>query len=231
MPWRSIGRRPLKRWRRCTVPSSAARRIDLREHENIYSQQADHGRPFSSATALLRGLRDLPELNVAVFALLLNFPWEFLQAPFFASMASAPHWPATKDCAQAAVGDATMTLIAYWLIALCMRSRHWVRTPSPSGTFGFVCFLVVLNVGIEKLATEHLGRWSYAVSMPIVPLLGMGVLPLIQWLLLPPVVIWFVHRQLSSSMLATRSQPSSLTIGDSRSVDRGPIRHDTEDRR
>ncbi len=194
-------------------------------------QQADRGRSLSFAAALFRCLRDLPGLNVAVFALLLNFPWEFLQAPFFAGLATAPHWPATKVCAQAALGDAGMTLFAYWLIALGKRSRYWIQTPSRSGVFGFVGFLVVLNVGIEKLATEHLGRWSYSDSMPIIPLLGMGVLPLIQWLLLPPIVIWFVRRQLSSSMLDTRSGPSTTASGDSRSVDRGSIRHDTQDRR
>jgi len=30
-----------------------------------------------------------------------------------------------------------------------------------------------------------------------VPLLGTGLLPTLQWLLLPPVVLWFMRRQLS----------------------------------
>jgi hypothetical protein len=32
--------------------------------------------------------------------------------------------------------------------------------------------------------------------MPIVPWIRVGLLPALQWLLLPPLVLWFVRRQL-----------------------------------
>jgi hypothetical protein len=32
--------------------------------------------------------------------------------------------------------------------------------------------------------------------MPIVPGTGAGLAPLLQWLLLPPVVVWLVQRQI-----------------------------------
>ncbi len=35
-----------------------------------------------------------PEFNVVLFAFLLNFPWEFLQVPFFAEMPAMVHWDA-----------------------------------------------------------------------------------------------------------------------------------------
>ena len=40
----------------------------------------------------------LPEVNVALFALLLNFPWEIFQNPLFDRTASAPHWEIAKLC-------------------------------------------------------------------------------------------------------------------------------------
>jgi hypothetical protein len=36
--------------------------------------------------------------------------------------------------------------------------------------------------------------------MPVVPGVGIGLSPLIQWLALPPLVIWLVRRQLTSTM-------------------------------
>ena len=55
---------------------------------------------------------DLPELNFAVFAFLLNFPWEFLQIPLYVGMADAPHWDATKVCVLATLGDAVIVVVA-----------------------------------------------------------------------------------------------------------------------
>ncbi|HKO68875.1 MAG TPA: hypothetical protein VJU53_13825, partial [Burkholderiaceae bacterium] len=67
-----------------------------------------------------------PELNVAVFALLLNYPWEFSQVPLFAGMADAPHWSAIKVCAAATLGDIVIVLIAYWVVAVLARTRSWI---------------------------------------------------------------------------------------------------------
>lgn len=39
----------------------------------------------------LRAVAGSPEFCVAVFALLLNFPWEILHVRLFAGMASAPY--------------------------------------------------------------------------------------------------------------------------------------------
>jgi len=33
--------------------------------------------------------------------------------------------------------------------------------------------------------------------MPVVPLRDAGLTPLLQWKLLPPLIVWFVYRQLT----------------------------------
>ena len=48
-----------------------------------------------------RGLTYLPEFNIVIFALLLSFPWEFLQVPFYGGMPAAEHWQGVKSCTQA----------------------------------------------------------------------------------------------------------------------------------
>ena len=66
-------------------------RCDRRDH-------SQPGRPGSDAPRS-RGLRrilDAPAVNVALFAFLLNYPWEFLQVPLFRDMPTAPHWEATN---------------------------------------------------------------------------------------------------------------------------------------
>lgn len=140
---------------------------------------------------------DLPELNVAVFAFLLNYPWEFLQVPFFAGMATAPHWEAIKFCSWATLGDAGIALVAFWVVAAAVRSRAWILEPSLRAVLGFVAVGVTITVAFEWLATEVLHRWAYEPSMPILPLLETGLLPVLQWIILPPMIVWFVRRQIT----------------------------------
>ena len=60
-----------------------------------------------------RVLTATPEFNLVVFALLLNFPWEVLQAPLFEGMAAAPHSSVISACLQATLGDAVIMLLAH----------------------------------------------------------------------------------------------------------------------
>ena len=55
---------------------------------------------------------------------------------------------------------------------------------------------LVITTFMEWLATDVLDRWQYAPNMPELPILGTGLLPILQWLTLPPLILWFV-RQLS----------------------------------
>ena len=67
-----------------------------------------------------------PEFNVAIFALLLNFVWEILQAPLHAGMADMPHAQVTRACLQATAGDAVIMLLAYGAVAAVARRRRWI---------------------------------------------------------------------------------------------------------
>ncbi len=142
----------------------------------------------------------LPEFNVAVFALLLNYPWEFAQAPLFAAMAEAPHWDAIKRCSTATLGDIVIMLIAYWSVAAIARSRYWITAPTAAHLMMFVAVGVTITVLIEQLALRGLwfGGWDYSSLMPVIPGIGVGLSPLLQWIVLPPLAVWFVRRQLAA---------------------------------
>jgi hypothetical protein len=155
---------------------------------------------------MLRRLHTLtwtPEFNVALFTLLLNYPWEFLQVPLYEGMPQAPHWEAIQACSRAAAGDAVIALAAYGAVAVWLRSRAWVLEPTRASTLGFLGAGVLITVLIERLALSGLwvAHWSYSALMPVVPGLGVGLSPLMQWLVLPPLVLWLVRRQLASRPL------------------------------
>lgn len=138
----------------------------------------------------------MPEVNIALFALLLNFPWEFLQVPFFDAMGTLDHWQAIVICTRATAGDGVIALLALAAVSGVWRDRYWIRHPRFGQIIVFVLVGVVVTIGLEWHATEVAGRWSYADHMPVVPVIGTGLAPLLQWLVLPPLTVWFARRQI-----------------------------------
>jgi len=140
---------------------------------------------------------DLPELNISIFSFLLNFVWEFWQVPLFRAMAGDAHWEGIKTCTQATLGDAGIALLSFWAVSLSVKSRQWILNPRPKNIVGFVFVGVLITVVFEWLATKVFERWTYRENMPIVPILGTGLLPILQWIFVPLLVVWFVRRQLT----------------------------------
>ena len=150
-------------------------------------------------------LLDTPEFNVAVFSFLLHFVWESLQVPTYAGMAEMDHWEATKLCTSATFGDVGFALTAFWTTSLAARTRRWIWRPSAWQAGLFVLIGVSLTIGFEYYYGQVSLRWTYSELMPIVPPLGTGLSPLMQWLIIPPLVIWFARRQVRSQPAGEKS--------------------------
>jgi hypothetical protein len=142
---------------------------------------------------------EAPEFNVVLFALLLNFAWEVLQAPLYAGMADMPHALVTRACVQATLGDAVIMLSAHGTVAVMARSRRWIVAPRGWQLALFVSIGVSITSAIEWVATR--GYWivqrTYLPTMPLVPGAGIGLVPLLQWVVLPLLTVWLVQRQLA----------------------------------
>ena len=139
---------------------------------------------------------DMPEFNIVVFGFLLSFPWEMLQVPFYAGMTTAQHWPAVKLCALAALGDAMIMLTAFWSVAIGAQSRSWMSAPSRLQVAAFLSLGLAATVLIEHFATRATWGWRYSALMPIDPLLGIAFVPVLMWVIVPLLVLWFVKRQM-----------------------------------
>jgi hypothetical protein len=133
----------------------------------------------------------LPELSVMLFGLLLNYPWEFIQAPLFEGMGSVAHWEGVKTCTRAALGDAVIMVFAYWGVALLTRGRDWIVAPRWRETLLLVSIGVSVTVLIERLALhdQWFSAWRYSAAMPVIPGLDVGLVPVLQWVFLPPLML------------------------------------------
>lgn len=139
----------------------------------------------------------LPEWNVGIFSFLLNFFWEIQQMPFFQIPSEFSCFDIFRNCTIATIGDVGISIASFWVVAAISKSRQWFHQPNRWQISSFTLVGVVITVVFEVLATGPLDLWKYADFMPTLPFLGTGLLPLFQWILLPPIMIWFVKRQLS----------------------------------
>lgn len=151
-----------------------------------------------------RSIWAVPEITVAFLSFFLHFVWEFLQVPFFAGLPTSEHWPAIKVCTRATIGDVGFALIAFWTTAAFSRSRRWITMSSGRELAVFLTVGLVLTVVAEFHATEVAGRWSYADAMPTLPVLGTGLTPLLQWIVVPLLVVSLGRRTIAPPCTSTR---------------------------
>ncbi len=145
---------------------------------------------------MLKRLTSIPELNIVFFSFLLNFVWEVLQTPFFVDISTEVNtiiWY-RFHCT---LGDVMISLGSFWLVALISKTRIWFLNPTKKKLLLFIAFGVsytifseIKNVSLNKL-------WAYSDFMPVIPYIDVGIIPLIQWVLIPPLLVFIVRRQLS----------------------------------
>lgn len=147
----------------------------------------------------MKRLVDLPEINVALFAFLLNLVWEFGQVPLYRDLPSQGHWASIKLCVSATLGDAVIAVVAFLIVAAVVASRRWITAPSAVQVASFVGVGLAISTALEWMAIHVQARWVYGTSMPMVPILRVGLAPVLQWVIVPPLVVWFVKRQLAGT--------------------------------
>lgn len=141
----------------------------------------------------------IPEVPIALFSFLLHFVWEFLQVPTFAGMAAMSHWDGIKFCTAATRGDVGFALFAFWAASALAGSRQWIQMRRRVPFVVFIAVGIVLTVAFEYYYMTISHRWSYFGLMPLVPPLGTGLSPLVQWIVIPPLVLWLTRRHLQGT--------------------------------
>ena len=151
----------------------------------------------------------IPEVSVIVFSLMLHFIWEFIQAPTYAGMVEKNHWDGIKLCTSATFGDVGFALTAFWVTSAVARSRSWILSATVGQIFVFLSVGLALTIGFEYYYTNISLRWTYSELMPLVPPFGTGLSPLLQWIVVPSLVIWFGRRLMIAEMAITQGVVSN----------------------
>lgn len=126
----------------------------------------------------------------------LHLLWENLQAPFYEGFISFQQhfW----ICFKATGGDVLFMLILYATLASVHRDPFWIAKRSayahPATWIITVLLGVLLAVSFELWAVYVAHRWQYAEAMPLLPILHIGLTPILQMMLIPLVSLLLTFR-------------------------------------
>ena len=127
-------------------------------------------------------------------ALLLELVWEAGQLPWYAGWISTP-WPRlVLYIGLGTTGDLLTLASAYVVTAVLCRDRCFFRR-NARGWIVFTLLGLAYTVASEYVNVYVWHRWTYSPAMPTLPLIGTGLSPFLQWLLIPPAWLALLRRR------------------------------------
>jgi hypothetical protein len=130
----------------------------------------------------------------AIAIVLGNLAWELAQLPLYTIWYEGSARRIVFAAVHCTGGDVVIAGAALLASLLVLGDRRW-----PYGNYRTVATAAVLGglgytVYSEWLNTEIRGSWAYTESMPQLPVVGTGLSPLAQWLVVPPLAFWWARR-------------------------------------
>ncbi len=125
-------------------------------------------------------------------AALLHFAWEVAQLPLYALWNDPDRGRIARYLLHCLAGDIFIAVTTYLLTAIVFRDLFWPdRRPWRAGALT-VTLGLAFTAASEWYNVSVAGSWVYATQMPTLG--GIGVAPLLQWLVVPVLMIAGVRR-------------------------------------
>lgn len=122
----------------------------------------------------------------SALAFTLNLVWEIAHVRLYTLWDAADRMTIVWSVLHCSLGDVLIALSLFALAGLALRQKDWpVFRPIAGGTI-VVIGALAFTVWSEWFNVYKIGSWAYTVNMPMI--FGIGLSPLLQWLLLPPLM-------------------------------------------
>lgn len=111
-----------------------------------------------------------------------NIIWENWQFHLYGGTATS--YPQLAITFFGTLVDVCIFILIYWIMVELFKDREWINNMSWRKLFCLAILGLVAAILNEKIALS-LNAWSYLSAMPVVPILHIGLSPLLQLILLP----------------------------------------------
>ncbi len=114
-----------------------------------------------------------------------NLAWEFAHLPLYTIWQTASGGQIVYAAVHCWLGD-LLIAAACLGVAVLTTNRSWPTGGYLRAAIAATALGVASTIVLEWVNVDVLNDWAYAPSMPTLPILGTGLSPLLQWLVLPP---------------------------------------------
>ena len=122
----------------------------------------------------------------SALAFTLNLVWEIAHVRLYTLWDAADRMTIAWSVLHCSLGDVVIALTLFALAGFALRQKDWpVFKPIAGGTI-VVIGALAFTVWSEWFNVYKIGSWAYTANMPMI--FGIGLSPLLQWLLLPPLM-------------------------------------------
>jgi hypothetical protein len=137
----------------------------------------------------------LPWVALAIgLAAIGHFLWEAVQLPLYTLWRTGTPREIALALFHCTGGDILITTATFAAAAALAQHLRW-----PAFSWRMVFTTIVLGAAYtifsEWLNVEIRRSWSYTAAMPVLPWLGTGLAPLLQWLVVPGMALVIIGRQ------------------------------------
>ncbi len=148
-----------------------------------------------------------PEVPLVGAGFFLNFFWEMVQSPLYGDVYQKTYMEILMSRLHCTLGDVLILLGAYWIIAWVVKDRYWVANFRTLHVMGFMLLGLGYTIVSEWINVDIRSAWGYGATMPRVPLVGIGLAPFIQWILLPPLIAGVTRRLALGRVISEERKP------------------------
>jgi hypothetical protein len=131
------------------------------------------------------------ERVLACWGFVLDLAWEAGQTPLYEDAGRGLAYLAWTRL-HCTAGDVLILLAAFWLTSLSFRSRRWFACSGWLAPGLFVVLGLAYTAWSEWANTSLRDAWQYRPQMPA--LFGIGLAPMLQWLVIPPILVLLLRR-------------------------------------
>lgn len=121
-----------------------------------------------------------------------NLVWEIAQLPLYTIAASGSLYELATAVVHCSIGDLFISTGAFILGMFALGDSQWPSTHPWKGSAIAIGFGFAYTAYSEWYNVFQAGNWTYTPAMPRV--FGLGISPLLQWLVVPAVAVWAWNR-------------------------------------
>jgi len=124
----------------------------------------------------------------------LSLAWEAAQLPLYTIWYEAEWSDIAFAVVHCTAGDVLIGLFALFMMLIVTRAGPIGSWRTAHVTAGIVVLAVSYTVFSEWMNAVIYGHWKYSSLMPLLPVLGTGLSPLLQWVIVPSVALHMALR-------------------------------------